>query len=147
MGQMIKIIINMNSIRKATRKLNMVKGLPEAIPEHCLITNSETISICCWSIWLNLMLEEVPKFPLELGSCALFWWRRWGRGWRRRCNMTTGPWEDLWIQPHMSKNLANSFLYFWAKGGVTCQTRTEYWSSCHKIHDHMLRKAACRAKV
>lgn len=94
-----------SSFWKTSSQLNMVKSPSEPKLEYCLVTQSESISISWWSIWLNLVFKKLTQFLLKVRPFAFLWWRggrggRWGWWWRRRwgwCTITPRCRIYFWI--------------------------------------------------
>lgn len=99
----------------------MVKGISEAMAINSFISGSETIPIYRGSIRLDLVLEELSKFLLEIGLCAfLLWWA--GGWWRRRrwcwCRCAR-PGHDLRVQPHVGQHLTDALFNLRSKRSKT----------------------------
>lgn len=120
----------------------MIKSSPEAILQNCTVTSSETISICWWCVWFDLVLKKVAQFYLELKPGTLLRCCRCRRGWGG-CNIIARPWDDLRVQPHVRQNLTDAFFNFLAKRTISCKTirrlfskinREQNWTNAHAVN-------------
>jgi len=119
------------SNRKVSRHPNVVKGCPEAIFQHCLVTYPEPFSISRRLIWLDLVFEKLTKFLLKVRLLPLLWWWWWWWGRRRRSTFISGTRINLGIQPHVSQHLAYAFFNVWTEVGIACQRPNLYYLADH----------------